>query len=149
MQLELPDELRTGIPSVDEQHAAMVELHDEIDTNLRDEHPAYFVLESLARLYQYSRQHFDAEEKLLERYGYEGLDEHRRRHEELMDELRRIALDYRRDPDQVGRQLLEFVRVWVLRHVEDEDMAFARPVLEAMERESEDLLAPEAGPVVA
>jgi hemerythrin len=149
MQLDLPDELRTGIPSVDEQHAAMVELHNEIEEVLRGEHPTYFVLESLARLYQYSRQHFDAEEKLLERYGYEGLEEHRHRHEELMDELRRIVLDYRRDPAHVGRRLLEFVRVWVLRHVEDEDMAFAPAVLAAMEREREDLLAPGAGPVVA
>jgi hemerythrin len=149
MQFTLPDELRTGIAAVDEQHTAMIDLHNEIEENLREEHTTYFVLEALARLYQYGRQHFDAEEKLLERYGYEGLEDHRRRHEELMDELRRIVLDYRCDPDRVARRLLAFVREWVLRHIEDEDMAFARPVLEAMEREREDLLAPEAGPVVA
>jgi len=149
MQLVLPDELRTGITSVDEQHAAMVELHNEIEQNLHREHAPYFAIESLARLHQYSRQHFASEELLLARYGYEGLEEHRRVHEELMGQLRTVVLDYRRGPEGVGRRLLEFVRVWVIRHIEDEDMAFAAPVREAMEREREDLLAPGPGPVVA
>ena len=141
MSLTLPPELLTGIASVDEQHRAMVELHNEIATGLTGDRPAYFVIEALARLYQYSRQHFESEEKLMLRYGFEGLDDHRREHAELLDRLREVVLQYRSQPDTVPGKIQEFVRVWVVRHIEEADMQFAAPVREAMERERQAMLA--------
>lgn len=140
MSLTLSPELLTGIAAVDEQHRAMVDLHNEISAGLTGDRPAYFVIEALARLYQYSRQHFESEEKLMQRYGFEGLEEHRREHAELLDRLRQVVLQYRSQPTAVPGKIQEFVRVWVVKHIEDADMQFAAPLREAMERERQEML---------
>lgn len=139
MLLELPNELKTGIQAVDDQHLALVALHNEIVTGFDADRPPYFAIEALARLYQYSRQHFDSEEKIMERYDYGGLEEHRAVHQELLERLREVVLDYRRRPETVTESMKRFVNEFVVSHIEESDMAFAAPILEAMAEERESL----------
>ena len=147
MILHLPDTLLTGIQAVDDQHLALVALHNEIVTGFDEQRPPYYTIEALARLYQYSRQHFESEERIMLRYGYEGLDEHQRDHRALLEQLRRVVLDYRRRPESVNESIKSFVHEWVVQHIEEDDLEFAAPVLGAMEREREALVAEAESPV--
>jgi len=139
MKLALPQELLTGIQAVDEQHAALVALHNEIVDGFDGDRPPYYTIEALARLYQYSRQHFESEERIMERYGYVGYEEHKEAHAELLEELRKIVLEYRRKPDGVTDSIKRFVHDWVIAHIRERDMCFASPVLEAMAAERREL----------
>lgn len=135
MKIEFPQELLTGIQAVDEQHQALVALHNEIVEGFDGDRPPYYTIEALARLYQYSRQHFESEERIMERYGYQGYEEHKQVHAELLDELRKIVLEYRRTPEGVTDSIKVFVHDWVVAHIRDNDLAFVAPVLEAMAEE--------------
>lgn len=135
MFLELSESLKTGIPAIDEQHASLVDLHNDIIREFEGERPAFHTLEALARLYQYCRQHFDSEEQLMLRYGYEDYEAHRAEHQVLLVQLRKTVLTYRDDVSKVDESIKKFVSDWVLKHIEESDLAFAEPILEAMERE--------------
>ena len=141
MLLELSESLKTGIASIDEQHASLVDLHNDIIREFGTERPVFHTLEALARLYQYCRQHFDSEEQLMLRYAYAGYEAHHAEHQILLVELRKTVLRYRSDVASVDDSIKDFVRDWVLKHIEESDLAFAEPILEAMERERNALTA--------
>ena len=125
MHLELSDDLRTGIDCIDEQHRSLIELHNEIVAGFDREQPHAATIEALARLYLYCRQHFDSEEKIMRRYGYPGLDAHRRDHAAHLERLRQVILDYREDPEASRNSIESFVSHWIVGHIEDADLDFA------------------------
>lgn len=70
-----------GEPTIDRQHRELFERSEDVLASL-SQGGGRFALE-LERLIALTLTHFADEERLLERYGYRGLDAHRRSHEDL------------------------------------------------------------------
>lgn len=106
----------TGHPLLDEQHAALLALCNELGTHCRagqgTEADRAFD-ETFARLKSLAKQHFDAEAALLEGLGEEALEAH---HDEC-DEFEYLAAEIA-TPDHFDRaELQHFVALWVYGHV--------------------------------
>ena len=72
------DEYLIGIDKIDEQHKRLFEISEVLDkTNEINE-----VKDILLYLKEYMEFHFVTEESLMEKYKYEGLEEHKQLHKD-------------------------------------------------------------------
>ena len=128
MKIQFDDEIRTGIEEVDAQHAVLIEIYNELDAAFQKGKANRQMSEILARLFQYTKEHFAAEERLLVETGYPDLAQHQFEHERLVEKLRGFVLRYRRGGQRISAEVVEFVRNWVVSHIKGADMAYVAHV---------------------
>jgi len=129
------DTLLTGIDGVDEQHETLIEIYNRLDDAYHAGRAHREMREILARLFQYTKIHFETEEALMARYGYEGYEDHCAQHCELVEQLRRFVVRFTRNEERISTDILEFVSNWITHHIREADLEFARPLRAAMAEE--------------
>jgi hemerythrin len=126
----------TGLDDVDRQHRRLVDLISELSGRLEREpdlEPATLAA-MYADLVDYSRYHFDTEEKLMAEAGVDPRHvlRHTREHEDFARHVRETLA--RPADDAAGaapRRLLEFLVHWLTYHILGSDQSMARQ-LEAL-----------------
>ncbi|MET0028252.1 MAG: bacteriohemerythrin [Candidatus Thiodiazotropha sp.] len=124
--LEWLDDWYLGLEAIDDQHvhlagqlnviaAAMEESGDEVD-----------VLGLVGQLLEETRQHFSDEESVMRDHEYPELIEHHREHIMLLAELQEFLRDVDEGVRQFDYEALVSLKHWLINHVIDSDMAFAR-----------------------
>ncbi len=110
-----------GVAEVDEQHAKLVDLLNNLIAVLRngDRHEA-----ALAEVIRYTEFHFACEERLMLRARYHGTVAHRQMHQRLLEDLHGLRMDG--VVVSVGL-IARYLQEWLIRHVDgaDRDMAAA------------------------
>ena len=113
--------LETGDALVDEQHRGIFELFNEMAALEPDDTAALLPLAD--RLMQHVDTHFDMEEDLMVRGGYprDDYEGHVREHRDLKEKARDAVLEFRRGAGTGRGPFIEFMRSWLLVHIETED----------------------------
>jgi hemerythrin len=91
--LEWRKEFETGIPDVDHEHQELVMLINELPAVL-DADPGGMALQVLGDILARIGAHFALEERLMRERGYDEYQEHKRDHDQLLDDLRDLMDDY-------------------------------------------------------
>jgi hemerythrin len=128
--LEWLDEWHLCIDEIDRQHLQLASLINTMADRLRatDTHPASPVttVSLVHQLLRETRQHFKDEESIMREHDYPELVDHHRDHAMLLAELQ----DFIREIEEGGRQFdfnsLTALKHWLIDHVIDCDLAFAR-----------------------
>jgi diguanylate cyclase (GGDEF)-like protein/hemerythrin-like metal-binding protein len=111
-----------GVPEIDQQHAHLASLLNELANALRNgqEHAAIF-----REIVGYAVFHFGFEERLMQTCHYNGTAVHQGMHRRLMEDIRSLRLDESECPSV--SLTLRYLQVWLLRHVDgaDRDLAVA------------------------
>lgn len=128
------DSLRTEIDGVDEQHQTLIEIFNHLDDAYHAGRAQRDMGEILARLFQYTKIHFETEEDLMARYGYEASEAHFAEHAQLVEQLRRFVIRFKRNEERISTEVLEFVSNWITHHIRESDLEFAPPIREAMKK---------------
>ncbi len=125
----LPDKYKTGHETVDEQHAylfaILFSLNKLIKEGSKNERTLEKeILELLALLQGYTRNHFQYEERMMEKVEYPERDKHKNIHHQFvmkMGELQTKALEKKETMKALLQEMADYVREWYLKHVLDED----------------------------
>lgn len=118
------DSYETGVEAVDNEHRKLVNLIAAMYVSLRDKEPQETVEKVLNEIVEYTQTHFVNEEALMEEALYPTIADHKKEHQDLIEEVseyqQRLMSDF---PD--GRQdLYKFLRDWLINHIMDSDKAF-------------------------
>ncbi len=118
----------TGIGSVDRQHQGLVTLANHL-SDVANQQPAEIdaAFESLTR---YAREHFTLEERIMEEVGLdpEYITDHKRTHAAFVERLSSLWDARAEDPEAMTKQLLDFLTVWIYKHILITDREMAREV---------------------
>lgn len=132
--LDLPEELKLGVPAMDADHSRLTALStgflEAVQADCGPELPARILGELIAR----TRIHFQSEETLMDRVGYPGLTKHKADHQRLLLEAQMLydrfvahqadpagsAEDERRLAEEAG----EYLQRRLIEHVRGEDRGF-------------------------
>lgn len=123
------ESLSVHIQEIDLQHMRLVSLLADLDAA----HAAGAEREIMARvireLNDYVRDHFTAEERLMAKYAFPGLEAHVALHAFFTEKLLHFELDYLGGRADISDDLLEFLGKWFHEHVQGADQLYAAFVL--------------------
>ena len=120
--------LAMGDPIIDRQHAEILRRAANLKIALQEGRGDEQVAELLAFLEDYTMLHLASEEALMVRIAYPALAAHRRDHAELLEAVRRLASDFRRNgPSRwMAARVHHAIFGLFLSHVETSDRGLAR-----------------------
>ena len=117
-------ELRVGVPAIDADHQALLDLCDQLLAGVRSGVALDGLEPLLAAMIGRARAHFDAEERILDRAGYPALASHKAEHRRLMVKAETLRAHWAEvDGERVGA-VAEYMRTWLLDHIRTEDRSF-------------------------
>lgn len=125
---EWGDDLSVNDAGIDRDHRRLIDLVNELHTATRHGDGRDVVGGIIDALIAYAGAHFQREEQHMERMGYSGYEEHKRKHQVLLaavlDMQSRLESGYL----TVAAQLSALLRDWLSVHIRREDKAFAATV---------------------
>jgi hemerythrin len=125
-QVQWSDELSVGVHVIDADHKMLIDLINQVLAAHEAKRPHDQLAKILAALDEYTDFHFVREEAMMEACGYEGLEEHRKVHEMLRNEVRNIRENHAREPAKVlSDEVLAFLTQWLGRHIMGHDQRYA------------------------
>tara|TARA_B100000965_G_scaffold341576_1_gene310420 strand:- start:248 stop:661 length:414 start_codon:yes stop_codon:yes gene_type:complete len=111
----------TNIAEIDKQHKKLLEIGSQLSGLIRskDDVDHYDeIVELLDELKNYTIYHFKTEEELMEKYGYEGLDEHKKTHQAFIDKINEVgSADIDNNQKGISMEILVFIADWIEKHI--------------------------------
>lgn len=128
MYAEFDDTLVTGNEMIDSQHRELIGKINDLLKSCEEETDLRAAVKMLNYLADYTEYHFGEEEALQAEIGYPGIEEHKKKHEELrktVEELHEM-LEEQEGPtkafvDQVNKNVTE----WLYYHIRSFDRSVA------------------------
>lgn len=119
------DEYSVNNELMDHQHRRLLDLAQRIVDDNGDHER---LLGNLEQLNKHTREHFQAEERLMRDHEYPDYVDHRATHDRIMDQLYNLMGRIKMNPGAL-ETLDEFMDAWVLEHIasKDKDLASFLP----------------------
>ena len=76
--------------------------------------------------------HFSHEERLMLKYGYKGLVEHKTEHQELIESARAVQQKFLQEGKPVSNEDIQFLEHWLTGHILSADMELGSYLGEVM-----------------
>jgi len=125
---EWKDTYCVNVPAIDKQHKELFRIGGLIaDLVFADDEYDHFdeIMVILKELKDYTLYHFQYEEKLMEKYGYEETDFHKIEHLFLtkkIEKFEELDLDEKQNEAVIG--LVNFISDWISGHILKTDMKY-------------------------
>lgn len=121
------ESLSVGIKEIDDDHKNLIEYYNNFFAACFSSMGEAVVNETLIKLIEYTKYHFEREEGLMEKEGYSGLTEQKNEHENLL----RTTLEFQEkvasgSSDSVSHDILVFLNNWLETHLMGLDADFAK-----------------------
>jgi hemerythrin len=114
-----------GVESLDSDHIVIASLINHIDDAKQFGSDEAAVGRILAVLIDQARAHFRREEKLLEKHGYPELEEHRKVHRLVEEQLTELQREYQRSQSsEISQEIMELLSYWLDDHILKVDMRY-------------------------
>lgn len=113
-----------GVKAMDDQHGILMDTMNELYLELVRGCDRKQLDAQMERLIEFSRMHFESEERLLEQHGFPGFAEHREAHRQLLRQIRETVDRMERTEGEALRSFLDFLRAWYSEHIEGLDQQY-------------------------
>lgn len=111
-----------GIASVDHEHKELIDLINDLHAGLEGDATPEMLSAFLGEIYARIAAHFALEETVMRDVRYQGYDEHKADHEELLEAIREIMDDHEAGAfADLSDVLAQRLRSWFGDHFRDQD----------------------------
>jgi len=118
------EKLSVGVHSVDEQHTVLFNLINDLHAAMLKGQARAIVGGLLKDLLAYTRNHFTAEEELMDTKQYPELSDHKRLHRELTKQVSDFVGRYDKGEITLNLHLMNFLRDWFANHIQRVDREY-------------------------
>lgn len=126
---------KIGQWEMDAEHLILFSLLNQLDININADLADECVHDVLTALDAYIDYHFAHEEALMKSWGYPGLDEHAAKHHLFMVEVSRLREAVKTGDTLRGAlKVRGFVLEWLLNHIMETDVDYARFIAEKAQK---------------
>lgn len=122
--------LELDIPSIDTQHARLVDLINDLDNAVQAKQGVSVLENVLQQLLEYTENHFQFEEQLLSKHDYPSFPEHKTEHDSLAEKVVFMQDMFKNGQALDTGMLLQFLKVWLQEHILEVDKQYAPYLLE-------------------
>jgi hemerythrin len=115
-----------GVKAIDEQHKKLIDLINTLYEAMRSGKGKEVLTKTIDSLIDYTKYHFDAEEKLMNSHGYPDVLPHKQEHKKLTDQVIQIQEKYRQGNAAVSVELSSFLKDWLSSHILGTDKKYTK-----------------------
>jgi len=126
------DSFLLDIDRIDGQHRRLVDMVNRLAAAMSEGKGADVLGEIFDGLKAYTVEHFGTEEELFDRYGYPGGAKHKQVHADLLAKVVEFETEFKAGRTSLSRELLLFLKDWLVNHIKGTDTAYAPFLREAM-----------------
>ena len=116
---------KIGIEVIDAQHQELFKMIDVFYKNINKGSNKMTMLSLLSQLRKYVVYHFQTEEAILQQFGYDKLDNHKKEHEAFARKIEDIENRCLNGRLTISLELTNFLQSWVSNHVLKTDRDYA------------------------
>jgi hemerythrin len=124
--------LSVQIQEIDEDHRRLVDLFNLLGHAVEQGETPVYVEALFEELISGTIWHFKHEERLMIKYGYEGLQEHREEHDDLIENITALQKQRREEGKMVSSEDIVFLEHWLTGHILGADMDLGAYLAEVM-----------------
>ncbi|MFH1481088.1 MAG: bacteriohemerythrin [Pseudomonadota bacterium] len=124
--IEWSEDLSVGIERFNDDHKKLIRMLNELFAACSIGHGSGMIFNTISKLMDYAKGHFDREEELMKTHAYPELDEHRREHQSFSERIDQFK--ERLEHDEMGEvsiELLDFLEEWFENHLLGVDKKYA------------------------
>lgn len=124
--------LSVGIDEIDDDHRILMDLFNILNQSVTEGDAPDYLAAVLDELIKCTAWHFSHEERLMLKYGYEGMSEHKTEHQELIESARELQQKILQADKSVAEDDLVFLERWLTAHILTADMRLGTYLNERM-----------------
>ena len=124
--------LSVGVDEIDDDHRRLVDLFNILNHSVTEGDAPEYLAAVLEELINCTVWHFSHEERLMLKYGYEGLAEHKQEHQDLINSAKELQQQILQAGKLVASKDLEFLEHWLTEHILSTDMKLGTYLVETM-----------------
>jgi hemerythrin len=113
-----------GVPEIDTQHRRLFSLADELYAAMNDGKGKALMEKVLKNLIDYTKTHFAAEERLMQRCKYPEYQPHKRQHDELTKQVLQLQRDFEAGKTALTIEVMQFLNTWLRQHIGGSDRRY-------------------------
>ena len=106
-----------AVKSMDEQHKKLFGLINQLHDAMAEGKAKSIIGLVLDELLNYTKTHFTAEEKVLEKVGYPGLPEQKKEHAVFINKIGEFKQKNQSGSLTVSIEVSQFLKDWLLNHI--------------------------------
>lgn len=125
-RLEWNEELSMGVEEIDRQHKELIRIANGLINAVALEREPRILKNVIRKLREYTVFHFNSEEALMEKTRYPKRGEHAKTHQNLKNNVKRYQRVIYKKEKLEPEAVLNFLKIWLLKHILESDMEFAR-----------------------
>ncbi len=118
------DKYSVNIPSIDDDHKRLIVLINQFISSTHYYNSKEFEQKALHELVDYTKYHFDREEKLMQDNGYPDYEEHHKQHEIMIKKVNEVVAKYTQNSETTVTETVDFLRDWLINHIQKTDQQY-------------------------
>lgn len=124
--IEWSAELSVGIDSIDEQHKKLVNMINALNDAMLLGQSNELLEKIFSGLAAYTQKHFAYEENLFAEHGYSDSEDHKRQHQELINQVVELKTKFVESPQgTISADLMLFLKRWLTNHIMRSDKEYS------------------------
>ncbi|MGE5155829.1 MAG: bacteriohemerythrin [Bdellovibrio bacteriovorus] len=124
--------LSVHVKEIDEDHRRLVDVFNILSHSVEQGDARNYIEAVLEELISLTVWHFRHEERLMLKYGYQGLAEHKTEHEQLIASARALQQKFLQGSGPLTGEDIEFLEHWLTEHIYVADMQMGSYLGEVM-----------------
>src|SRR5579862_7146579 len=113
-----------GVAEIDAQHRKLYHLADQLHAAMNAGKSSDVIAQVLAELVMYTKTHFAAEERLMQRCGYPEFAAHKATHDELTRRVVDLQQQQKSGKTMLSIETLRFLSQWLQQHIGGTDRKY-------------------------
>lgn len=119
--LQWSDKYSVGIDTFDQQHKQLIKLLNELHDAMMQGKGKEVLGSILDGLVSYTKVHFQSEEKVMTRFAYADLYNHKEEHKKLTDQVIEFQTKFNSGQAVMSVPLMQFLKDWLTHHILETD----------------------------
>jgi len=126
------DSLSIQIQEIDDDHRRIVELFNMLNRSVVEGDASNYIEAVLEEMISCTIWHFRHEERLMLKYSYKGVLEHKKEHQELIESARELQQKILQEGKSLSSEDIESLEHWLTGHILGTDMELGSYLGEVM-----------------
>jgi hemerythrin len=123
--LQWSEQYKVDVKEMDDQHRVLMDLVGQLEDATREGKGKQTVALILAKVIDYTKVHFAAEERLMKAYGYPEFQEHRLIHDKMTAEVLDIERQYKEGRTGMTQDVMQYLTDWYQKHITGTDKKYS------------------------